>query len=100
MAGLASSATDPLVRMTSEGLRRVCAKPVQKKAQFSTEMLQAIVQDTKKNNSLANIILATACLLTFAGFLRYDELANIRPCDLQLSSSCVTVKIPKSKTDQ
>ena len=61
-------------------------------------MLQAIVQDTKKNNSLADIRLATLCLLTFAGFLRYDELANIRQCDLQLSPNCVTVRMPKSKT--
>ena len=76
------------------------AKPVQKKAPFTIEMLQAIVQDTKKNNSLANIRLATVCLLAFAGFLRYDELANIRCCDLQLSPSSVTTKIPKSKTDQ
>ena len=100
MAGLTSPATDPLVRATLEGLKRACTKPVQKKAPFSIEMLQAIVQDTKKNNSLANIRLATVCVLTFAGFLRYDELANIRPCDLELSPSFVTVKIPKSKTDQ
>ena len=38
--------------------------------------------------------------MLFAGFLRYDELANIRCCDLQLSPRCVTIKIPKSKTDQ
>ena len=100
MAGLTSPAADPLVRVTLEGLKRACAKPIQKKAPFSVEMLQAIVQDSRKNNSLANIRLATVCLLAFAGFLRYDELANIRPCDLQLSSSCVTVKILKSKTDQ
>ena len=100
MAGLTSPTTDPLVWVTLEGLKRACAKPVQKKAPFSIEMLQAIVQDTKKNNSLANIRLTTVCVLAFAGCLRYDELANIRLCDLQLSSSCVTVKIPKSKIDQ
>ena len=100
MAGVSSLTADPLVRVTLEGLKRMCAKPVQKKAPFTIEMLQAIVQDTKKNNSLANIQLATVCLLAFAGFLRYDELANIRCCDLQLSPRCVTIKIPKSKTDQ
>ena len=63
-------------------------------------MIPAIVQDTKRNNSLANIRFATVCLLGFAGFLRYVELANIKPCDLQLSPSCLTIKVPKSKTDQ
>ena len=57
------------------------AKPVYKKVPFSIEMIQAFVQDTKRNNSLANIRLATVCLLGFSGFLRYDELGNIIPCE-------------------
>ena len=63
-------------------------------------MIQAIVQDAKRNNCLANIRIATVCLLGFAGFHRYDDLTNIKPCDLQLSPSCITIKVPKSKTDQ
>ena len=35
------------------------AKPAYKKVPFSIEMIQAIVQDTNRNNSLANIKLAT-----------------------------------------
>ena len=81
IAGVPSPTTDSLVRVTMEGLKRKCAKPVQKKAPFTIEMLQAMVQDTANNNSLANIRLTTVCLLAFAGFLRYDELASIRPCD-------------------
>ena len=100
LAGLVSPTADPLVRATLEGLKRACAKPVQKKAPFSTEMLQAIVQDVRKNNRLADIRLAAVCLLAFAGFFRYDQLANIRPCDLQLSPDGVTIGIPRSKTDQ
>ncbi len=45
---VSSPTADPLVRVTLEGLKRMCAKPVQKKAPFTIEMLQAIVQDTKK----------------------------------------------------
>ena len=55
MAGVPSPTTDPLVRVTMEGLKRKCTKPVQKKAPFTTAILQAMVQDTKNNNSLANI---------------------------------------------
>ena len=76
------------------------AKTVYKKVPFSIEMIQAFVQDTKRNNSLANIRLATVCLLGCAGFLRYDELGNIISCDLQLRPSCVTIKVPKSKNDR
>ena len=100
LAGLVSPANDPFVRATLEGLKRACARPVQKKVPFPPEMLQTIVQDSRKNNRLVNIRLATVCLLGFAGFFRYDELANIQPCDLQLSHDGVTIRIPRSKTDQ
>ena len=71
LAGLVSPMADPLVRATLEGLKRACAKPVQKKAPFSTEMLQAIVQDARKSNRLADIRLATVCLLAFAGMMNW-----------------------------
>ena len=100
VAGISSPTSDPLVRNTLDGLKRMLAKPVQKKAPFSLQMLQAIAQDTNRDDNLASIRLATICLLAFAGFLRYDELANIKPCDLQLSQSHATIRIPKSKTDQ
>ena len=91
-----SSTSDPVVCNTMEGLRRIVAKPVQKKTLFSRDA----PGHCKKDNSLANIWLATVCLLAFAGFLRYDEVANIRPCVLQINPTCVTIRIPKSKTDQ
>ena len=100
VAGISSPTSDPLVRNMLDGLKRMLAKPVQKKVPFSLQMLQAIVQDTNRDDNLASIRLATVCLLAFAGFLRYDELANIKPCDLQLSQSHATIGIPKSKTDQ
>ena len=63
-------------------------------------MLQAIVRDAWRVNSLSSIWLATACLLSFAGFLRSDELVNIRPCDLKFGDSHLTLHLPWSKTDQ
>lgn len=38
-------------------------------------------------------------LLAFAGFLRFNELINIRRCDIQLFCSHVNIFIMKSKTD-
>jgi len=34
------------------------------------------------------------------GFLRFNEVANIRQCDLQIGVDHLTIKIPDSKTDQ
>jgi len=100
MAGISSPTDSPIVKTTLEGLKRTLAKPVNKKSAFTVEMLKAIVQDAKKSDTLASIRLAAACLLSFAGFLRFDELANVRPCDLTIGQSHITIQIPRSKTDQ
>ena len=44
--------------------------------------------------------LAAACLLAFAGFLQYDELSNIQPCNIKLDVDHITIAIPKSKGNQ
>ena len=100
MAGIPSPATFPFIQATLEGLKRAPAKPVCKKASFTVEMLQAVVRDAKETNSLSSLRLAAICLISFAGFLRFDELANIRPCDLEISEDHLTIQIPRSKTDQ
>jgi len=49
---------------------------------------------------LSSIHLTAACLSAFAGFLQFDEVANICLCDLHAGASHLTVKIPHSKLDQ
>ena len=91
---------DPFVKATLEGLQWTLAKPVTKKEPITTEMLEAMVRDTKSSGSLSDLRLATTCLLDFAGFLRFDELINLRPCDFQLQADMMSIHIVRSKTDQ
>ena len=63
-------------------------------------MLQAMVEDVNRDGTLANLCLATACLLAFAGFLQFDELVHIHCCDLTVDEKMVKIQIPRSKTDQ
>ena len=74
--------------------------PVHKKQPFAVQILKAIVEDTKKNCSLSNLRLASACLLAFSGFLRFDEFANIKVSDLDITPQHLSIQIPRSKTDQ
>ena len=74
MAGKPSPASIPFVQSVVEGMKRELAMPIHKKLPFPVEMLKAIADDTKQNCSLVNLRLASACLLAFAGFLRFDEL--------------------------
>ena len=100
LAGLSSPTEMPLVQTTLQGLRRLLAKPIQKKEPITVEMLQAMVEDVDRDGTLANLRLTTACLLAFAGFLRFDELVHIRCCDLNVDEKMVKIRIPRSKTDQ
>ena len=99
-SGLPSPSSHPFVRATSEGLQRMLAKPVTKKKPVSVELLGRIVEGATRSNSLSDIRLATACLLSFAGFLRFNELVNIRPTDIKVQDEFMTLHLPRSKTDQ
>ena len=99
-AGLASPSSHPFVKATLEGLQRSLAKPVVKKEPITLEMLEAMVDDANKSGSLSDLRLVTACLLGFAGFLRFDEMINLRPCDFTFSREMLKIQIVRSKTDQ
>ena len=99
-AGLASPSAHPFVEATLKGFQRSLAKPVTKKEPITVEMLDAIVQDAERSGSLSDLRLATACLLGFAAFLRFDELMHLRPCDFTITNEMMKIKIVRSKTDQ
>ena len=99
-AGLAPIAAHPFVKANLDGLQRTLAKPVVKKEPMTVEMLEAIVQDSGRSSCLSDLRLATACLLGFSGFLHFDELINLRSCDIVNETEMMTTKITRSKTDQ
>jgi len=99
-SGLPSPTTCPFVQATLEELQRILAKPVTKKTPVSVELLAKMVDNATKTGSLSDICLATACLLSFSGFLHFNELVNIHPCDIKVQEEWMTIHLPHSKTDQ
>jgi len=59
-----------------------------------------MVADAKQSGSLADMRLTTACLIAFAGFLRFSELIEIRTGDLSLRHDAMVIKLLHSKNDQ
>jgi len=90
----------PLVKATLQGLQRMLAKPVCKKTPVTVEMLEQMVADAKQSGSLADMRLTTACLVAFAGFLRFSELIEIQTGDISLRHDAMVIKLLHSKTDQ
>lgn len=99
-AGLPSPTLSPFVKATLEGMQRILAKPTVKKEPVTAAMLEDMVKDANKSRTLADLRLTTASLLAYAGFLHFNELVNIRPCDITRHEGMMVIHLPRSKTDQ
>ena len=91
----------PLVKQVLEGAKRMLAHKVNKKEPITPEILRSLVDRyATEQATLADIRTLTICLLGFVGFFRYNELANIRECDLQFFEDHLEIFVESSKTDQ
>ena len=100
LAGQAPISASAFVRATVAGLQRKLAKPKVKKEPVSADMLTAWVDSLGLSPSLSDVRLAAGVLVSFAAFLRFDELAKLRCCDVRFSEQSMTLHIMSSKTDQ
>lgn len=100
LAGQPAINTSAFVRATLAGLQRKLAKPKIKKEPITASMLASLVESIGTSPTLAEVRLAAGALLSFAAFLRYDELAGLRCCDLRFTEEHMSVHISSSKTDQ
>ena len=86
-----------------ESCKRVSANSVssKKRLPICPEHLHALVQRfAGVNASLSDIRDVCLCLVSFAGFLRFNEACNIRWCDIDFKDTYFSLFIPRSKTDQ
>ena len=88
------------VKLTLQGLQKQLSKLIHKKKPITVKILAAIVTDAEKSNSLADLSMATACLLSYAGFLHFDELVQIKAQEIHMSDSHITISIPCTEQDR
>ena len=55
------------------------------------DMLSALVGSLGVSPSLSDVRLAACSLLSFAAFLRYDEISKLRCCDVTFSTESMSV---------
>ena len=73
----------PLIKQVLEGAKHTLAHKTNKKL-ITPEILKSSVDKCATTHAtLAHIRTLTICLLGFAGFFRYNELAKIKECHLQ-----------------
>ena len=100
MAGVPSPTASTFVKSTVQGLQRKLARPVVKKLPVTVAMLEAIVDNAEHSGSLTDLRLATACVVGYAAFLRFNELVHIKAEDIKVEEGFMSIQIPQSKTDQ
>ncbi len=92
-----------IVKNTHHGWKRILSKPVSKKEPISADQIQVMVSlygSDKTAHNLMNIRTLCMILISYAGFLRFDELVNIKLSHLSFNDSFLEILIPRSKTDQ
>ncbi len=78
----------------------LAAPKTKKEALTVTDMRRLVDQCGGHGATLMDIRTVCICLLSFAAFLRFDELANLRCSDVRVREDHVELRIRSSKTDQ
>ena len=102
MADFKDPTKNYLVIHTAEGLKRTLSKPKKRKEPITPEILSDLVQRYGKDNTVQNLLnirTLVMALISFAGFLRFNELAKIKMGDLTFSNIHLSISIQSSKTD-
>jgi len=61
--------------------------------------MEQMVDHSRQSGSLADMRLTTACLVAFAGFLRFSEIIEPNTIDISLRADAMVIKISHSKSD-
>ena len=83
-----------------EAAKREVAKPVVKKEPVTPEMISSICNRfAGPSANLSDLRLAAICVTAYSAFLRYNELASLRYCDVSFCDTFVKIYVFKRKTD-
>ena len=83
-----------------EGSKRILGRPIVKKAPITSIHLKKIVKKFGSDvKNLYNLRICAMCLVGYAGFLRYNEMANLKMCNLNIFDTYISLNIESNKTD-
>ena len=100
LAGQNDPTENAFVKSLQESARRLTGKPVQRKDPASPEMLQKLCAMHEGSDDLLILRNLVMILISFAGFLRFDELSSLKCKDVLIYDDHLVLNISKSKNDQ
>ena len=91
----------PLVKQIVAGAKRMLAHRVTKKEPITAEILHKLVDNSISDNAeLPAVRTIAICLLGYAGFFRFSEIASLKESDIGIYNDHMEVFVESSKTDQ
>jgi integrase len=88
--------------MLIQGGRRILAKPVQKKEPITIDILKSIhdfYRLSENKSDLNSVRLFCMLIVGYSGFLRFNEIANLKVKDVKFCDLYMELCIQSSKTD-
>ena len=98
--GLSDPTENSFVKSLQDSAKRHACPKTRRKDPVSSEMLVNLCELYKESTDLLEIRDLTMILLSYAGFLRFDELSSLLCKDISFHEGYISVHIAKSKTDQ
>jgi len=100
VGGEPSPSDHPLVKSTRASAQRFLARQTIKKEPITVSQLEQLVaSEADSMASLCNIRSVVICLLAFAPFFRFDELARLFRSDVKIEDEMLKLFNQSSKTD-
>lgn len=82
---------------TVDGARKILSKPITKKEPITVDIMKKLYDHYGVSSDLSDLRIYCMFSLAFAGFLRFNELVNIRFADLTFFDSHVQILFPGAK---
>ena len=97
--GLPNPTLSPTVVALKEAAKRILSRPTKKKVPISPSDLKKLAKKLR-HSTLHDLRTLTVAILSYAGFLRFDEVSTLRRSCISFHASHVKLFIVESKTDQ
>ena len=98
--GYSDPTSNAFVKNLQESAKRRAKPKTSRKDPVTPEMLIRLCKMFETSNDLLTVRDLTMILISFAGFLRYDEISSLLCRDITIFENHLAIKISKSKTDQ
>ena len=101
LAGFSSPTDNPMVKNALQGFKRIHSSPTARKLPITPQILREIWKSHgQAHATLADLRNLFISFISYAGFLRFDDLRKISRNSCTFTQDCLIIHLPSSKSDQ